>query len=215
MSQNLNIAIPIGEKQVVVLVGNSGSGKSTLTKSLCQLGIGFGYLGTGKLLAQEQLRNPSLGKILASFTARGEQVPNDYILPLVRQWFAPLVSHRLIIADGYPRNLSQVDDALLLFHGNGFLRVATIYLDTPPEKCAHQLALQAGEAKENNEERHDHTEEAIAQRLSAFPEKVKPILQVLEEKCARFVRVDTTAVCIKDPIVVRKIALDAGLVYEP
>jgi adenylate kinase family enzyme len=210
--QKLHYSIHPELKQVSILVGNSGAGKSTLAKGIRKIGIGFGYLGTGDRLREAQAKSSPLAKVIETYTSIGEHVPKDVIFPHIAGWFRELADHRLILSDGCPRNLEQVDDAFKLFHEAGFLSVSTIYIDTPASKCAHHLLLQAEEARQNGEERNDGDEEAMANRLSKFPTKVQPILDVLRERCDHFVHVETANVSIKDPLVVRDIAINAGII---
>lgn len=206
-------SVNFGEKVVAVLVGNSGSGKSTLARYLGYLGVGFGYLGTGDLLRAEEASNSAFAKIIASYTTTGEHVPKEIILPWVAKWLERLAKNRLILADGFPRNMGQVDDAFHLFHQHGYLKVATIYVNTPPEVCSHRLLLQAAEAQKNGCQRNDGEEAAMTNRLRAFDEKVKPVLDVLRDRCGDFfVEVDTTVTSLTDIMEVRDVALRAGLI---
>lgn len=213
MPHKTHISIYTEEKTGVILVGNSGAGKGTFARSLAHLGVGYGYMGTGDLLRQELVTNPSLAKIINSYTSTGEHVPLEVMRPLVKKWFMPLVPYRLVIKDGFPRNVEQIDDAFLLFHENGFVKVVTIYIDKPADKCAEHLIHQAHEALENGCKRNDTEEKAITARLSTFDKKVKPILKVLEERSDKYVRVDTRHLDLRDRITVRDIALEAEIIH--
>lgn len=211
-STKMEMRMLMGEKVGVIMIGNSGSGKSSLTKMFSRIGIGFGYLGTGERLRKLLSTSPDFAKIINAYTSTGDHVPWRVMRPLVSGWFKELVEYRVVISDGFPRNGDQIDDALTLFHTSNFLKVATIYVDTPASTCAHRLITQARESEQDGSPRDDCSERAITDRLKTFSDKVEPILHILRERCSNYVHVKSTEVDLRDPLIVKDVAERAGLI---
>jgi adenylate kinase len=95
----------------IVLLGPQGSGKGTQAKLLSKP-IGAQHIAMGDIVRAEIRRGTPLGESLRQYNDRGELVPDDIILRLIR----PVLQAKTNwILDGFPRDTAQaraLDDVL-------------------------------------------------------------------------------------------------------
>lgn len=114
----------------VVLLGPPGAGKGTIAARVAQK-AGLLHLSTGDLLRDEVARGTELGKRVQGIMARGELVPDELVLALVR---GRVDGRRGVLLDGFPRTLAQAEG---LAH---FLPLdAVVYLAVGKEEVVRRL----------------------------------------------------------------------------
>jgi adenylate kinase len=99
-----------------VLLGPPGAGKGTQAELLCQ-SLGTCHLSTGDLFRAAQCQaepSPALAAALAAMR-RGELVPDDVVVSLVRERAECLRCRGGCLIDGFPRTVAQAEalDAML------------------------------------------------------------------------------------------------------
>lgn len=89
----------------VVLLGPPGAGKGTLASRLAQE-FGFLHVSTGDMLREEVARGTPLGQLARGYMSRGELVPDEVILSMVRQ---RVDAQKGVLFDGFPRTVAQAE----------------------------------------------------------------------------------------------------------
>ena len=84
-----------------------GSGKGTQAARLRDE-LGFVPLSTGDLLREARAAGTELGRRAAEYMDRGELVPDDVVVGVMRDALGDL-RDRPILLDGYPRTVAQAD----------------------------------------------------------------------------------------------------------
>ncbi len=115
---------------VVVLLGSPGVGKGTQGARLGTT-LGWAHLSTGDLLRQALREETELGLRARSFMDRGDLVPDDVMIGLVRNEIVALGRERGVILDGFPRTAAQAEalDAMLADEGRAVAGVALLEAD--------------------------------------------------------------------------------------
>ncbi|MFC2105074.1 adenylate kinase [Candidatus Bipolaricaulota bacterium] len=88
----------------IVLLGPPGAGKGTQAKRIVQE-LNLVHLSTGDILRDEVARKSELGKTAGSFMDRGELVPDQLIIDMIRGRIESADSGFLL--DGFPRTSAQ------------------------------------------------------------------------------------------------------------
>lgn len=89
----------------VVLLGPPGAGKGTVASRLVQE-FGFLHVSTGDMLREEVAKGTPLGQLAQGYMTRGELVPDEVILSLVRQ---RVDAKKGVLFDGFPRTVAQAE----------------------------------------------------------------------------------------------------------
>jgi len=87
----------------LIFLGPPGSGKGTQSSKLADL-IGLDVIATGNILRDEIKNSSKLGVIAKSYVEKGDLVPDDLILNIIKNKVKNINSFLL---DGFPRNINQ------------------------------------------------------------------------------------------------------------
>jgi adenylate kinase len=115
---------------IVILLGPPGVGKGTQAVELAD-GLGWRHLSTGDLLRAHRREGTALGDEAQSYMDRGELVPDDVILGMVREEMAGMDEGAGVIFDGFPRTVPQAEglDILLEAMARGVDAVVVLEAD--------------------------------------------------------------------------------------
>ena len=122
---------------IVILLGPPGVGKGTQAKGLADE-LGWTHLSTGDLLRAHRREGTELGQEAQGYMDRGELVPDDVILGMVREELEALEDEEDegdapfgVVFDGFPRTVPQAEglDELLDDVGRGVDKVVVLEAD--------------------------------------------------------------------------------------
>src|ERR671932_1202818 len=89
----------------IVLLGPQGAGKGTQAQRISER-TGARHISTGDLVRAEIGSGSELGKTIKDYNDRGELVPDEIIVEMMRLYLEEADSW---ILDGFPRNQRQAD----------------------------------------------------------------------------------------------------------
>lgn len=93
---------------ILALFGPPGSGKGTQAKRLVQA-LAIPQLATGDMLREVIKRGAPLGKRADEFMAKGQLVPDDLMIELIRERIAQPDCRDGFMLDGFPRTVAQAE----------------------------------------------------------------------------------------------------------
>ncbi|MBT3349643.1 AAA family ATPase [bacterium] len=90
----------------LILVGKQGSGKGTQAKILAKK-FGYQIFETGAALRKIANATSELGQKVKEITTRGDLVPNEIVMEIVREFLKNADTEKSVIFDGIPRSEEQ------------------------------------------------------------------------------------------------------------
>ena len=155
----------------ILVLGPQGSGKGTQARRIAD-DYGIPHISTGDMFRAAIASGSALGREVEPILARGDLVPDELTVALIRERLGEPDAAAGFVLDGFPRNLAQADalDAMLADIGRELDAVLFFDLD---DATARQRLL--GRAAE--EGRSDDTPEAIERRLALYHEQTAPVVE--------------------------------------
>lgn len=104
----------------LVLLGPPGVGKGTQAKIIAER-TGLAHISSGDLFRENIKNQTELGKLAQSYMSKGELVPDDVTIAMIRERLSCPGCEIGVILDGFPRTPAQADalEAMLKeFNGN-------------------------------------------------------------------------------------------------
>lgn len=160
----------------VVLMGAPGAGKGTQAKLLVEQ-FGWPQVSTGDLFRDNLKRETELGKLAKGIMDRGELVPDDVTVGMVRERLSRPDCVNGAILDGFPRSTAQavaLDE--LLSEVGGEVNIVPL-IDVDQEELIERLLKRAVELG-----RSDDNEETIRTRMRVYREQTAPLIDYYESK---------------------------------
>ena len=115
----------------VILLGPPGAGKGTQGVLLADA-LGWDRLVTGDLLRQARAEGTPLGQQAQQYMDRGELVPDQVMIGLVREKLQGLPAGRGVVFDGFPRTDGQAS-ALTMMLAELHRRIDNVVVLTAPD----------------------------------------------------------------------------------
>jgi adenylate kinase len=154
----------------VLLLGVQGAGKGTQAKRIASE-YGLAHIATGDILRHAIADGTELGLRVQPILERGELVPDDLMIDLIRERLQSEDAENGFVLDGFPRTMTQAEalDSMLAEIGRPLSIV--FELQVPDEVALERLHRRA-----EQEGRADDTPEAIEKRLELYHRETKPLV---------------------------------------
>jgi adenylate kinase len=161
----------------VLLIAPPGAGKGT-QGAVIAAHFDIPHIATGDLLRDHVARRTKLGRAVKMHVDRGELVPDDIVVDMVRAaTLEAKKSGRGFVLDGVPRTMAQ---ARALYEVGRELEMTAnvaLHLKADDEELTRRLLARAA-----LEHRSDDTEEVIRRRLALYHEVTHPIVDWYAER---------------------------------
>jgi len=182
----------------IVLLGPPGSGKGTYASRLT-VKLGVPQISTGDMVREEIKARTELGKKIGEYSARGELVPDETIIEMLKKRLEAPDCKKGFILDGFPRtipqaealekivpiglviNLNVPDEVIILRLSNRLVcrRCGAIYnrltlkpkIDNVCDKCGGELYT-----------REDDQPKVIQDRLNVYRRQTEPLIAYYKKK---------------------------------
>jgi adenylate kinase len=145
----------------ILILGPQGSGKGTQAKRIAEA-YDAPHIATGDILRAAVSDGSELGRQVRPILDRGDLVPDDLMVELIRE---RLAEENAYVLDGFPRTVAQAEALDAMLEEIGKPLDAVILLRVSDEVATARL-----EARAREEGRADDSPEAIRNRLRLYHE---------------------------------------------
>ncbi|XP_023666877.2 adenylate kinase isoenzyme 1 [Paramormyrops kingsleyae] len=165
------MADKLKDSKIIFVVGGPGSGKGTQCEKIVAQ-YGYTHLSSGDLLRAEVSSGSERGKQLSAIMQRGELVPLDTVLDMIKEaMIAKVDVSKGFLIDGYPREVKQGEEFEKKIGAPSLL----LYIDAKGETMVKRL-MKRGETSG----RADDNEETIKKRLDLYYKATEPVIAFYE-----------------------------------
>lgn len=167
----------------IVMLGAPGAGKGTQAKIL-EAKLGIPQISTGDLFRYNLKNETELGLLARSYMDKGELVPDDVTVKMVRDRFTQSDCADGAILDGFPRSPAQAEVLDTLLEGRDGRADIVFLIDVEQEELIRRLLQRAEE-----QGRVDDTEDVIRNRMVVYQENTAPLIAFYEDR-GLLIRID-------------------------
>jgi adenylate kinase len=123
----------------LVLLGGPGAGKGTQAELLAQA-LDIPQVSTGDLFRENLKKETELGILAKGYMERGELVPDEVTVGMVRERLSRPDAEQGAILDGFPRTIAQAEALQALLADLGFDLAVVPYISLPEDVLLDRLA---------------------------------------------------------------------------
>jgi adenylate kinase len=187
----------------IVFLGPPGAGKGTQAKILIER-YGIPQISTGDMLREHRAKGTELGKKAQEYMDKGQLVPDEIILGMVKERLSQPDCQKGFILDGFPRTVAQAEALDKLLEEMGKKLDFALALIVPDEllierltgrrtckSCGMMYHIKYKPPKVDNKcdvcggelyQRPDDNEETVRNRLKVYHESTAPLIEYYRKK---------------------------------
>jgi adenylate kinase len=187
----------------LVLFGPPGAGKGTQAERLVE-DFKLRYLATGNMLREAVREGSDLGLKAKEFMDRGDLVPDELIIAMIKECLSTPEAQRGFMLDGFPRTVKQAEALDEELEHLGRHLSAALVFDVPEEEVVRRLSGRRVCVKGQHNfhvefdppkhpdrcdvdgsrlvVRDDDKPEVVERRLAQYREKTAPLVGYYEKK---------------------------------
>lgn len=122
----------------IVLLGPPGVGKGTQAEVLAEK-LDLPHISSGEIFRENIKNDTEMGKLAQTYMKKGELVPDDVTISMIRERFSRPDCKNGAILDGFPRTPAQADALALMLKGFGGRVNLVPYITAPDEVLMERL----------------------------------------------------------------------------
>ncbi len=123
----------------VVLLGAPGAGKGTQAKRLSQA-LGLPHISSGDIFRENLKKQTELGELARQYMERGELVPDDVTIAMIRERLSRSDCAPGAILDGFPRTPAQAEALDEMLRDFGGQMDVVLYIKVSQQALIDRLA---------------------------------------------------------------------------
>jgi adenylate kinase len=160
----------------LLLIGAPGAGKGTQATRIAEH-FQVAHISSGDLLRDHVARGTSIGRTAQVYMERGDLVPNEVVLDMLRKPVTEAVAAGGYVLDGFPRTVEQAEAAYEVAKDLGVAVQVAVHLAVDPAALVERLVARGEESG-----RSDDTPEVIKHRIEVYEAMTKPLLDYYAER---------------------------------
>lgn len=182
----------------IILLGAPGAGKGTQSKKLVK-SLGIPQISTGDILRAALKNGTELGIKAKSYMDKGELVPDDVVIGIIKERLVEKDCSKGFILDGFPRTVVQADalEEMLKDLEQPIDNVINIHVEEEEllirltgrricTNCGEVFHIKFNPSSQENKcdkcgsdlyQRNDDKEETISERLKVYSSTTAPLIE--------------------------------------
>ena len=186
----------------IVLLGPPGAGKGTQAQNISE-DMGLVHVSSGDLFRENLKNQTELGKLAQGFMNRGELVPDDVTIAMVKDRLEKDDCQKGALLDGFPRTPAQAEALSKMLAGLGAKVDFVPYISVPSEELIRRLSGRwscpacgrvyhevhnppqtAGKCDDDAADliqREDDKEETVKNRIQVYMQQTSPLIDYYKE----------------------------------
>ncbi len=160
----------------IVIFGPPGAGKGTQSFRIATR-YQLKHISTGEILREEIRKGSNLGVSAAQYMERGELVPDEMLIEILRRLIEENRYINGFVFDGYPRTLIQAEVLDEVMVKEGICINLVLSLEVNEEELVARLSKRA-----EDQFRSDDRPEVIHQRLITYHKQTAPLLDYFKKQ---------------------------------
>ncbi|HEY9245782.1 MAG TPA: adenylate kinase [Candidatus Methanoperedens sp.] len=186
----------------IILLGPPGAGKGTQAKKISEH-YSIPHISTGDILRENINNNTALGIKAKSYMTRGELVPDELLITIIRERLSRPDCWAGFLLDGYPRTIKQADALQTILTGSQRKIDVVLNIEVDDEDLVKRLSGRrmctcgasyhvifnpparegiCDKCKMPLYQRDDDKPEAIRNRLLVYKRQTQPLMEYYREK---------------------------------
>ena len=158
---------------IIILLGPPGAGKGTQA-TFIKDEFNIAHISTGDMLREAVKNETALGITAKEIMARGDYVPDNLLLEIIKERISENDCDNGFILDGYPRNEIQAESLDLILNESGMSIDSVIQIDVDFSILEKRIE---GRAQESNDEiREDDNLQVMKKRLQVYVDQTEPLI---------------------------------------
>ena len=190
---------------IIIMLGAPGTGKGTVA-GILQENIGIKQVSTGDIFRKNMQEGTELGKLADKYISKGNLVPDDITIQIVKDRLEQKDVEKGVILDGFPRTIEQAEALDKILKEKNKKVDMVLNLTTPEEEIIERIVnrricsnpecktiynLVMNPPKQEGicdkcgskiVQRKDDNEETIKSRIKLYMEQTSPLIKYYEEK---------------------------------
>lgn len=186
----------------IILLGPPGAGKGTQAKKIQEC-YSLPHISTGDMLRENINNNTSLGVKAKSYMSRGELVPDELLITIIKDRLSKKDCSSGFLLDGYPRTIPQADALQMILTESNRKLDAVLNISVDDEELIKRLSgrrmCSCGASyhmvfnppkddeicdlcKRKLYQRDDDKPDAIRNRLIVYKKQTQPLIEYYRKK---------------------------------
>jgi adenylate kinase len=187
----------------IVLLGPPGAGKGTQAQRISEE-LGLAHISSGDIFRENLKNQTELGKVAEGYMKRGELVPDDVTIAMIRERLSRPDTQPGALLDGFPRTPAQAEALEAMLSEFGGKVDAVPYISVPEEVLIERLTGRwtcraeghvyhekfnppkaAGRCDIDGSElyqREDDKAETVTRRIRVYLDQTKPLIDYYRDR---------------------------------
>lgn len=153
----------------LILFGPPGAGKGTQASKIAENYVAT-HISTGDMLRSAVKNGTELGTLAKSFMDKGELVPDDVIIGIIKDRIQEDDAKKGFMLDGFPRTIAQAEALSDMLNAENESIDIVVSIEVPDEEIVGRIKIRA-----EVEGREDDTVDTVKNRLKVYHDQTAPL----------------------------------------